>query len=881
MDEYDVSVIIPVYNCERYVRDCVKSILNQDYERLEKIQVILVDDGSTDKSLDKCYEIQEKYKELHIEIITGENEGVSSARNKGIRASKGKYIMFIDADDFISRNTIKKLVEFFDEHYEEIDLLTYPIYEYDNMTKKKKILQRYKDFGKTQVYDLEKDYWAIQPTMNVIIKNLYEDNILFKEELFFHEDMIYNTEIIMKRLKLGYIKQIKYYYRIYENSATNYKENPLYSFEQYMYVFEYLFNKFKDEEGKIPFYVQRIVLNVIRYRILKDKLFPYHLNEEKYQMAYERLINIIKQIDNENIVLYGKMDNYHKAYLLSLKDEKVNIYNTFRGFYTINDQNNILLTENKVINVINRFQFKNKKVKILGFLKSLVFRYEMPEMYIQYTTNEGEEYEEKLELSDTVGSRYKTQMEVAKFYKFECEFNIENIKMFKFNIKIKGNDTNIGYYFNAWSPFNSKINSYKIYSGKYRIQFKANTFYVSKPSKKTRKKDFIRSIKRYSKINKKINIYRTLAKLESRKKEKIWLYYDRKNIFDNAYSQFIHDIKIKDDIKKYYILDGKIENFKDKFTKEELKNVIEFGTLKHKLLYLNSDKILTSFSSLQEYCPFYKNFQYYKDILKYDLIYLQHGILHAKLLKMYAKTFAPIDKFVISSKFERDNLINNYEYSQNDLIEIGMPRLDDKKEETTQVENKIIFAPSWREYLIGKAINRKRRINKEKFINSKYYIETIKFLKDENLLNKLKEKNIILDYKLHPIFEKYKDCFDEVITENITVSIGETDLNKYKAFITDFSSFQFDFVNLKRPIVYFVPDMDEFKSGLHTYRELDLKHEDAFGKLCLTGEELLNEIIKLIENDFKMDQIYEERMKNFFYKVDNRKDKLYEELKKN
>ena len=118
-----------------------------------------------------------------------------------------------------------------------------------------------------------------------------------------------------------------------------------------------------------------------------------------------------------------------------------------------------------------------------------------------------------------------------------------------------------------------------------------------------------------------------------------------------------------------------------------------------------------------------------------------------------------------------------------------------------------------------------------------------------------------------------------MIIENITVSIGSTDLNRYKAFITDFSSFQFDFVNLKRPIVYFVPDMDEFRAGLHTYRELDLKHEDAFGKLCLNGNELVDEIVKLINNNFEMEHIYKERMDKFFFKVDNRKDKLYNILK--
>ena len=81
--------------------------------------------------------------------------------------------MFIDSDDFISKNAISKLVEFFDKNYDEIDIVTYAMYEYDVKTKKKKIIQRYKEyFVETRIYDLEKEYYAIQPTMNVIIKNL-------------------------------------------------------------------------------------------------------------------------------------------------------------------------------------------------------------------------------------------------------------------------------------------------------------------------------------------------------------------------------------------------------------------------------------------------------------------------------------------------------------------------------------------------------------------------------------------------------------------------------------------------------------------------------------------------------------------------------------
>lgn len=879
MYKYDVSIVIPIYNNQKYIRDCVKSILNQDYKDFKKIQVILVDDGSEDNSLEICKKLQEEIKEFKIEVLTGNNEGVSKARNKGIKASEGKYIMFIDSDDFISKNAISKLVEFFDKNYDEIDIVTYAMYEYDVKTKNKKIIQRYKEcFVETRIYDLEKEYYAIQPTMNVIVKNLGKENILFEEGVYFHEDILYNTQIAMKKTKIGYVKDAKYLYRIYGNSTTDYKENPLYSFEQYMHVFETLFNQFKDSNGNVKKYVQRIALNVIRYRINHDTLFPYYLEGQEKEEAYNRILNIINQIDDETIMQYNQMHKYHKMYLIDLKHENIRINRGYNKEYTINNDTNILSVENNIEIVMSRFKFKNKKVEFLGFLKSPLLKYGNVKLYIYYIDKDLKQYERELELSDTVSSRIGTDIKVANFKKFDSEIKIKDITKFGFKILFNEHDVKVKYYFNKWVSFNTSIGSCKIYDGKYRIQFKENEFYVSMPKKETRKKDFYRSIKRYSNINKNINIYRVLSQITKNKKKKIWIYIDRKNIFDNAYSQFKHDIKIKDNIDKYYILDGKIENYREKFTKEELKYIVKFGSIKHKLLFLNSDKILTSFSSLQEYCPFNKNYNYYKDILKYDLIYLQHGILHAKLLRMYAKTFTQIDKFVISSQFEKDNLINNYEYLEKDLIEVGMPRLDDKQE-GSKIENKIIFAPSWREYLIGKSINRKRKINKEKFMNSKYYKETIKFLENEQLINELKEKNLVLDYKLHPIIEQYKDCFNKTLNDNITVSIGDTDLNKYKAFITDFSSFQFDFVKLQRPIIYFMPDIEEFKSGLHTYKELDLKHEDAFGKLCIDGKELVSELIKLINNNFKMDQIYKERMENFFFKVENRKDKLYKILK--
>lgn len=878
MNEYDVSIIIPVYNCEKYVKDCVKSILNQDYKDLSKIEVILVDDGSTDNSLEVCNTLKREISEITIEVITGENEGVSAARNKALKIAKGKYIMYIDADDFVSKNAIRKLVGFFDEHFDEIDLVTYSFYRYMQDTKKKIKYDRSKNFYRgTDVYDLEgDDYYVVQPSMNVMVKNYFEDNVLFDTSIIYHEDTKYNITIMMKKKKVGYVDEVKYIYRRYPDQVTNIKSNACYNFYDMMNLFNHCIQNYTKPDGHLEKNIQALIVHVIRSKLLgkSENLFPHFYDDKEAEDAIYKLVDVLKKVDNEIIVNDRNLDKFHKMYLLRLKGIEFNVCTNHGDKFTINSGNDILDIIYGIDLVITKFKVKNNKIDIFAYLKSPILFLKKPKLYIQYTDSNKNIVKEEIELKDSNADLYKTNTRVAKFYAFEYEVDIKKVKDFEFKVKIDDNNMVTSYFFGTWTPINSRVKSYKVYDGKYRVQFKSNKILITKPSKKTRRKDYIRALKRYHKISPRINFLRMFAKTN----KKIWIYNDRVGVFDNGYIQYKHDVNINDGIKRYYALDGNINKNKSKFSKKELKNVIKFGSLKHKILYLKSDKIITSFANLQEYSPLASTYGCYKDILKYDLIYLQHGVLHATALQIYSKEFTPLDKIVISSNFEENNFINKYNYSRKDLIKSGMPRLDEKNEET-EVENKIIFAPSWRDYLIGTMVNRKRKINKNNFEKSNYYIQIVEFLQNEKLLKVLKEKNIVIDFKLHPIFEPYKKCFQNIINENVTVTIGDTDLNKYKAFITDFSSYQFDFVNLNRPILYFVPDMKEFKAGLNAYRELDLKHEDAFGKLCLTGEETVNELIKLINNNFEMDSIYKKRTEEFFFKIDNRKDELYKAIK--
>src|SRR5699024_7704751 len=118
MGSVKVSIIIPAYNVEDYIEQCIKSVIQQSYSNIE---IIVINDGSTDGTR----KIIEKYIENNENLVlkNQDNQGQSAARNKGIELSKGEYIMFLDSDDYLSTNTVKNLVSNIEKY--EPDLIRF------------------------------------------------------------------------------------------------------------------------------------------------------------------------------------------------------------------------------------------------------------------------------------------------------------------------------------------------------------------------------------------------------------------------------------------------------------------------------------------------------------------------------------------------------------------------------------------------------------------------------------------------------------------------------------------------------------------------------------------------------------------------------------
>ena len=230
----ELSVIIPIYNAQNTLKRCLDSILNQSYNKFE---IICINDGSTDKS----YEILQEYqkKDKRIIVINQQNKGPSATRNYGISKAKGKYITFIDADDWIEKDTFKKVKTNMNENYEVIRInyiinnekkdTNYKNVLYNNMQIKEKIIPEIL-IGKIPSYS-----WLLYIRLDILKKN----NWYYNEKINFLEDLEFLLNICYSCKEIYFMEEKLYHYSINTSGITKSKKN----YEKNMY---YILNAHKE-----------------------------------------------------------------------------------------------------------------------------------------------------------------------------------------------------------------------------------------------------------------------------------------------------------------------------------------------------------------------------------------------------------------------------------------------------------------------------------------------------------------------------------------------------------------------------------------------------------------------------------------------------------
>lgn len=233
-----ITIVLPIYNVEKYLKSCLDTILVQDYDNLE---VILVNDGSSDNSGKICDEYVKQYD--HFSVIHKENGGLSSARNVGLKKAKGKYIIFIDSDDWIAPNMISKLYNLIINNNADISICGFNralckenydkgTYSYDN-----KICGDILCMNNMEALNMLYDC-NLMTEFVVAWNKLYNiklfDNIVYPEGKL-HEDEFTTYKLFYQSNRVVYTNEKLYYYRVTPDSIMNkrYNKNRLHILEAF------------------------------------------------------------------------------------------------------------------------------------------------------------------------------------------------------------------------------------------------------------------------------------------------------------------------------------------------------------------------------------------------------------------------------------------------------------------------------------------------------------------------------------------------------------------------------------------------------------------------------------------------------------------------
>lgn len=298
------SIIIPAYNVEKYVEECIYSVVNQNYIDYE---ILLINDGSTDETLAICEYLVKKYRT--IRLFSKENEGLSETRNFGIREAVGEYLYFLDADDLLEADALSKIAYCLkNQHYPDVLITDYT--RVDAITKKEididkipeldfdasKTVSIYKQFAECYIYgDMAIIAQRFIVKRNYIIKN----NIFFKKGIF-HEDELWSPQVFLNAKSVGYCRESCYRYR-YNREGSITQTGNIKNLKHKIYVIDKLVELAGASSGEIAkMYYSRAacILNGVLTSDIKDS------SGEIVMEIKKRMRIFLKSIQKKYKVLY-------------------------------------------------------------------------------------------------------------------------------------------------------------------------------------------------------------------------------------------------------------------------------------------------------------------------------------------------------------------------------------------------------------------------------------------------------------------------------------------------------------------------------------------------------------------------------------------------
>ena len=278
----DISIIVPIYNASKYLKKCLDSLVNQTKKELE---FILINDGSTDDS----ESIIKSYNDSRIKYFKRSNHGIGKTRNFGISKSTGKYIMFLDSDDYLEENACEILYEKIEK--EKLDVVVCDFYRVVNDSK---IIEKIASFKNTSL----KDNPNLLLNVNLAPWNkIYRSDLIKNNNIKFIEDLKYEDApfvalSLLKSKKIGKVDKPLIYYTIHEKSETTVRDERIFDIIKIVDIIRSYFKDYSWSREVIDTLTIKILVNYnIQGRNIKDKDMRNKFIDETFSYLEKNIPN--------------------------------------------------------------------------------------------------------------------------------------------------------------------------------------------------------------------------------------------------------------------------------------------------------------------------------------------------------------------------------------------------------------------------------------------------------------------------------------------------------------------------------------------------------------------------------------------------------------
>ena len=842
------SIIMSIYNVELYIEEAIQSIIEQSIGFSENVQLILVNDGSTDASVEICEKYAQEFPN-NIIHINKENGGLSSARNVGLEYADGVYVNFFDPDDVLSKNVLMEVKKFFDKNDSYVDMVCIPLVYFEAQTG---LHAKYETLGfKNRVISLVKEpHNFILSAASSFYKLEVFKSLRFDERMLTAEDTKVNLQVLRRTMHFGYVCEngVTYNYRRRNNGSSNVDAITSGANKEALLAPIYIFEDLYPKEGYLAPYEKELLAYELRSRLRTIKKEKF--SEKEYKEILDNYGKWIHRLDDEFIAKSKWLDMIEKKVLFLMLSNR-NFGDWVRkGFSDLSDRIirvHWLSIENSKVRIVCRFNnFQDNDIDLILVKRnernSWVFACENTDVEGPYDLCIGEI------ITDVTHTRtYELPLNNAEYYFAYYDRKTGNVSEAR----------RCSIYAKARCAANTK--GVGPVSNGYCVSLWNNNVWITNNQKVVN--NITQNLQ--TKIGRELPL-RKLAKSE----KKYILISDRpEKAGDNGEALFEYIMENEpEEIKTvtFFVINKRCKDYRNMKFKD---HVIDFRSKEHLEKFLNAKVIYSSHNAVNFFYPFEPSqYSWYADLLSYKFVWLQHGVTKDNIQKE-ANKLNTMDDFIVTASTWEFSEFNKtgYLYSEGDILFSGFARFD-KLNDTKQ--KKIIVAPTWRKELVGKILPNGHNEPKAGFTESKFYSSYIEFLTDKKLIDVLEKEDYHLDFVLHSGFTCYEDMFKCINMDRIhLIPLSEFSYNKEfcesALFITDFSSTAFDFAYMRKPVIYFQFDEKEFFENHYVKGTWDYR-KDGLGSVVTETKELVDEVTKYLENGCKMSEKYQRRVEEQF-----------------